>query len=494
MQVSHIPDVLQTPALWRLAHCIRQHRQQWHQAEEVPDLERFEQELHDHVMALERDVLADELSRYDATADEVTVDGIAYHRSLESTETYLSAAGPVTVTRHLYRPAGRGTKSICPLELRAGIVGGLWTPSAARQGAFVMAHLTPREGAALFTELGGMAPSASTLDRLPKVLAARWEAKRDAWEEVLRTDETVPEEAAVLAVSLDGVMTPLTEEGPDAEPKPAEAKPVDAEPSTCAPAASRYYREAGCGTVTLYDAEGTRLSTVRYGRMPEYKKATLCRQLEAECQSILARRPDLKVVKLADGAEENWRFLDHLDLGLSAPDLVRVAQVSIVDFYHAADHLKQACDVIWGAGSVQSQAEFARLRTLRKEDDQGSDTVIERLRYRARRMRGRKREQLEKALTYFRNQRSRMRYAQYQQENLPIGSGVVEAACKTLVTQRLKRAGMRWRMEGGQAILTLRGVIQSERWQRAWSLVRDDFRKPVCMFTADGPEVLDPAA
>ena len=116
MPVSHIPDVLQTPALWRLAHCIRQHRQPWHQAEEVPDLERFEQELHDQVMARERDVLADELSRYDATADEVTVDGIAYHRSLESTETYLSAAGPVTVTRHLYRPAGRGTKSICPLE------------------------------------------------------------------------------------------------------------------------------------------------------------------------------------------------------------------------------------------------------------------------------------------------------------------------------------------------------------------------------------------
>lgn len=346
----------------------------------------------------------------------------------------------------------------------------------------------------MFTELGGMAPSASTLDRLPKVLAARWEAKRDAWEEVLRTDETGPEEAAVLAVSLDGVMIPLSEEGPDEEPKPAEAKRVDAEPSTCAPAASRYYREAGCGTVTLYDAEGPRLSTVRYGRMPAYKKATLCRQLEAECQSILARRPDLKVVKLADGAEENWRFLDHLALGLSAPDLVRVAQVSIVDFYHAAAHLQQACDVIWGAGSVHSQAEFARLRTLLKEDDQGSDTVIERLRYRARRMRGRKREQLEKALTYFRNQRSRMRYAQYQQENLPIGSGVVEAACKTLVTQRLKRAGMRWRMEGGQAILTLRGVMQSARWQRAWSLLRDDFRKPVCMFTADGPEVLDPAA
>src|SRR5438093_11216465 len=195
-------------------------------------------------------------------------------------------------------------------------------------------------------------------------------------------------------------MIPLSVEGPDEEPKPAEAKRVDAEPSTCAPAASRYYREAGCGTVTLYDAEGTRLSTVRYGRMPEYKKATLCRQLEAECQSIFALRPDLKVVKLADGAEENWRFLDHLDLGLSVADQAQVEQVSITDFYHGADHVQQACEVMWGAGSVDSKAAFARLRTLLKEEATGVDKIIGRLRYRVSRLRGRKREQLEKALTY----------------------------------------------------------------------------------------------
>jgi hypothetical protein len=256
----------------------------------------------------------------------------------------------------------------------------------------------------------------------------------------------------------------------------------------------RNYREAGCGTVTLYDAAGTRLATVRYGRMPEYKKATLCAQLEAECQSILTLRPDLKVVKLADGAEENWRFLDHLDLGLDAAAQAQVEQVSITDFYHGADHVQQACDVIWGAGSVESKAEFARLRTLLKEDAQGVDKIIGRLRYRVSRLRGRKREQLEKALTYFRNQRERMRYAAYRQANLPIGSGVVEAACKTLVSSRLKRSGMRWGIAGGQAVLTLRSVIQSERWERAWFLLRNDFRKPVTVVEAHGPKVLDPAA
>ncbi len=489
MQVSHITDGLQTPALSRLAQFIRRHRSQWQQAAEPPNLERFERELHDHVMAVERDLLAEELSRYDVTADEVTIDGSPYRQSLESPETYLSAAGPVTVTRHLYRPAGRSTKSVCPLELRAGIVGGLWTPRAARQGAFVRAHLTPREGAALFGELGGMQPSRSTLDRLPKTLSACWEAQRVDWEATLRAPETVPQEAVVLAVSLDGVMTPMTTGAPEEESGPAAP-----EPAASAASPPRHYREASCGTVSLYNAEGERLSTVRYGRMPEYKKATLCGQLQAECQSILALRPALTVVKLAEGAEENWRFLDALDLGLAAAECARGEQVSILDFYHAAEHLQTACDAIWGAESVGSKVEFGRFRLLLKEDAQGVDKVISCLRYRLGRLRGRQRERLATELTYFRNQRTRMRYADYQRAGLPIGSGVVEAACKTLVTQRLKRSGMRWERAGGQAILTLRSVIQSERWERGWSLLRGAFRKLVSVGTTDSPEALDPAA
>ena len=468
MPVSHMSDVLQTPSLWRLAQFVRQPQDQWQPSEAPPDLERFERALHDQVMAVERDLLADALSRYDVAADEVTVEGVSDRRSLESTQTYLSAAGPITVSRHLYRPAGRRTKSMCPLELRAGIVPGLWTPTAARQGAFVMAHLTSRESAMLFEELGGMQPSISTLDRLPKTLSARFEAHRVGWEGDIRARETVPEEAVVLAVSLDGVMAPLAKSEPD---QGAQTEPTEPEtPAAGDSPGKRNSREAGCGTVTLYDAEGQRLSTVRYGRMPEYTKATLCAQLEAACQSILALRPALKVVKLADGAEENWRFLDHLDLGLSVADQAQVEQVSITDFYHGADHVQQACDVIWGAGSVDRKAEFVRLRTLLKEDTTGVDKLIGRLRYRVSRLRGRKREQLEKAVTYFRNQRERMHDAAYRQANLPIGSGVVEAACKTLVSSRLKRSGMRWGMAGGQAVLTLRSVMQSDRWERAWFL------------------------
>jgi hypothetical protein len=70
-------------------------------------------------------------------------------------------------------------------------------------------------------------------------------------------------------------------------------------------------------------------------------------------------------------------------------------------------------------------------------------------------------------------------YATYLDQNLPIGRGVVEAACKTLVAQRMKRSGMRWLSAGGQAILTLRSLIQSDRWERAWGLLSEAFKTPV---------------
>ena len=72
-----------------------------------------------------------------------------------------------------------------------------------------------------------------------------------------------------------------------------------------------------------------------------------------------------------------------------------------------------------------------------------------------------------------------MRYATAAASGLPIGSGVVEAACKTLVTQRMKRSGMRWREAGGQAILTFRGLVQSDRFERAWQLVAATYRGKV---------------
>ena len=61
-----------------------------------------------------------------------------------------------------------------------------------------------------------------------------------------------------------------------------------------------------------------------------------------------------------------------------------------------------------------------------------------------------------------------MTYAEFRNRGLPIGSGVVEAACKTLVKQRMGRSGMRWSRQGGQPVLTLRAYVRSGRWDAFW--------------------------
>jgi hypothetical protein len=464
MELCHRNSVLRSLAIQQLGQFV----QDWHthQTDSLPDFEQFERELHEHVMAVEREILEEELVRYDVTAEQIEVDGVAYRYTLTSSETYMSSAGRITVTRQLYRPAGRGSRSICPLELQAGIVRGYWTPRAARQAAFVMAHLTPGNSEALFDELGGMRPSRSSLDRLPKELSTHWEAHRHEWEAVLRAQETVPSEAAVIAISVDGVTVRM--KGGDRSAKRDRPGKHASGPTG--------HQEAGCGAVVLYDAAGERLQTVRYGRMPEHRKITLQEQMQEETVSVLAVRPDLKRVLLADGAEHNWRLLSVVDQACGIPPEL---SVEIVDFYHACDHLKEGCDAAWGESTPRGKAEFERLKTLLKEADNGADRIIRVLKYHRGRASGHKRKRLETQLTYFRNQRQRMHYAKYIRDGLPIASGVMEASCKTLVTQRMKQSGMAWTHTGGQAVLTLRSLVQSNRWQPAWALLHADFRKTV---------------
>jgi hypothetical protein len=195
MEFSHKNSILQSKAIQRLQDFVQEWRTQT--AEEMPGFEEIEQKMHEHILALERELLAEELVCYDVTATEIEIDQVSYQRGLSSPETYLTPAGPVTVSRSLYRSKQGVSQTICPLELRVGIVAGYWTPRAARQAAFAMAHLPAGDCEALFAELGGMQPSRPSLDRLPKALSPHWEAQRQSWEALLRAQEAVAPQAGV---------------------------------------------------------------------------------------------------------------------------------------------------------------------------------------------------------------------------------------------------------------------------------------------------------
>jgi len=436
-------------------------RQRREACEPVEDLHAFEQELHRFFVAAEREALGHELARFDLDVPVVEVAGERCHRVLRCATTYTSAAGPVRVERSLYRHP-HGGPAVCPLELRSGLIEGSWTPWAAKQATWVVAHLTPHEGAELFTLLGNMTPSKSTLDRLPKALSIPWEAQRPHLEASLRQQEVLPQEAVTMAVSLDGVLAPMKD-------GQRQAKRQHARTQGQTPSGPAGYQEVGCATVSYYDRQGERLVTRRMARMPEGNKATLKTQLTAEVMGALRQRPGLRVVKVADGAPDNWSYLrETLPFG-----------EEVLDFYHAAAHLSAALGAAYGEGTPQYQVRFATLREVLRDTPEGADTVIGalcRLRTRYPRRQG-----IHKVLAYFREHRHRMRYSALRAQHLPIGSGVVEAACKTLVSQRLKRAGMRWRMAGGQAILTFRALCQSDRFERAWLLLCATYKRSVTL-------------
>ena len=208
----------------------------------------------------------------------------------------------------------------------------------------LVSHLTPRDAEEVLATLGHMQPSKNSLDRLPKALSARWEAQREHFEATVREASVeVPETARAVVVSLDGVMAPMR----------------------------GGYREAGCATVSLVDADGERLHSVRMGRMPESHKATLKTMLAAEVEAVLAQRPDLSVVKLADGAKDNWTFLTG-----ALPD-----GVELIDFYHAAEQLKGAFDAAHGADSPNAAAQFEKFRHRLRHEPDGVERVIRALLY-----------------------------------------------------------------------------------------------------------------
>ena len=409
-------------------------------------------------------VMGEALAQLDPRGEDVSIGGKRYWQAVRSAHEYMSAFGPVTVDRGVYREVRNGP-TLCPMELRAGIVEGFWTPHAAKLAALCIADMTPYRAEAFFSELRMMSPSRSSLDRLPKAVNKHWEASRESYEARLIAVETVPADAVAAAVSLDGVMVPMRDGG-------KAAKKADMRQQGRPDKGPAGYREVGCGTLSFYDIKGNRLLTRRMARMPEANKKTLKEQLGRELEHVRAQRPDLVIVGVADGAPNNWEYLATLG-----------CTHQVVDFYHAAEHLKRALDVCMGASSVATQAAYDHLRTELRDSPNGVDTVIRALRKLRPRGRGDARD-YRTGLRYFERHRHRMNYARLQAHQLPIGSGVIEGTCKSLASDRLKRAGMRWDNRGGQAVLNLRAWVQSDRFDTAWELLQASYSAKVIEYRA----------
>jgi hypothetical protein len=254
------------------------------------DFASFEEELHKRLRELERSVVGDVLAKADIDAEALVVGGVTCRRVLRGTETYLTAAGPVTVERSLYKDrSDPDARSLCPMELRTGVVEGFWTPLASKQAAWVVAQMVPRQAEELFQRLGNMSPSKTSLDQLPKALSERWEDDRKSFETTLREATEIPPGTASIAVSIDGVLAPMKDGN-------AKDKRQAAAAEGRVPIGPIGYREVGCATLSFCDAKGNMLSAIRMARMPEAKKETVKSRLFVESRAVVRRPPALGLV------------------------------------------------------------------------------------------------------------------------------------------------------------------------------------------------------
>jgi hypothetical protein len=226
---------------------------------------------------------------------------------------------------------------------------------------------------------------------------------------------------------------------------------------------------AFCGTVTLHDANGDAIYTIRYGTMPKGDPEGLCEGMAEDVAAMLTQRPDLKVILLCDGAKEMWNLLD-VEFTKAPFDVKGMVVARLIDFWHAVEKLAAAAKVI--ADRDEAKPMLARWKLLLRNTSTARVTILAELIASGKEdVQVGDEKPVHDAITYLTNNAERMDYASARRNGLPIGSGSVEATCKSLVNVRMKRPGSRWKNRTGEHVIHLRALALSDRWDAAMNLV-----------------------
>jgi hypothetical protein len=235
------------------------------------------------------------------------------------------------------------------------------------------------------------------------------------------------------------------------------------------PLRHKEWKEGATATVSVLDRRGKRVGTVYLGQMPEAGQTTLTAQLTALLQTILSQvdSQDLRLVYVRD---DGYHPSDYYHRVLKQmPDPKRpwchLTWIRIVDYYHACLYIQQLAAALFGS-MPQGHAWAKQMRTHLKTRSDGITRVLPSAST-LRRQHGLwgTGKDYEQAYAYLHKPTHWMRYRHYSCQHLPIGSGITEAACRIVFTQRLKRSGMSWTISGGQVILDMRVIWLSGVWE-----------------------------
>jgi hypothetical protein len=440
------------------------------------DLLAVERRVQELTNAVGRELMKQALQRADTQAPEVTIDGEVWGNRRVLETTYTTMFGDLETPRSVYQQSGRGRVAV-PMELRLGIVEGRYTPRVARTLTKAVALMPESEAEQFLAEVGVAMVSVSTLHRVPRAIAARYETRREVIEVAVRERDAIPAEAVTVQAALDGVMVPQDGEYAGARgrkttsPAPARHEQRYGAPQAEPPADhdemfGRAWHEASVGTLAYLDSEGRRLKTTYLARMPEANKATLVLQLQTELGAVLAERPEMNIAFASDGAESQWDALAMI--AANVPANCTGHQMDLLDLFHAAEYLQLGANAVHPKSEVDAKLLANSWRETLRERDDGADVVLKSMRYYLRGLpkAGARRKNMKKAIRYLARQHKagRMNYAEALRRNYPVGTGVTEAAAKTVINTRMKRAGARYSQHGGQTLLLFRAAVLSGRF------------------------------
>ncbi len=360
--------------------------------------------------------------------------------------------GTIELWRYPYRYWHRDAADGCifPLEIELGLIHSA-TPALAEAVGRYMAQAGATQQA--------------VLDRLRSQHGVFWGAQR------LR-DVTQEISAAFAELTQEAQVQRLLELLEKAGKSPGPRRPVlsvGRDGVTLREYRFRFFEHASVATVTVYDRAGGRLGTVYLAFAPEPGQQQMTERLTVLLQEVLRlwQGPLPRLTYVTDAGENETQYYRRVLARMVHPRTgEKLHWIRIVDYYHAAQRIWTMAEALFGKDDSAGRAWARRMcRVLKKPG--GPFRMLHSaaaLRNR-RKLTAARAAEFRKAYQYIRRRTKQMQYHEYKHLNLPIGSGVTEAACKTVVSQRLKLSGMRWFKNNAQMILNLRVVLLSGIWQ-----------------------------
>jgi hypothetical protein len=422
----------------------------------------FERELAEELRKIGQQTVADAFNALEGDQPEqlphdVHYTGGGYRRLKDKTANRHVATlfGTITLYRHPYRYWHRDTGEPCifPLEIQLGLRHGA-TPALGEAVARYMAQAGATQQAVLerLRSQHGVTMGVERLRDLTAELSEALaeltpEAQADRLLELLEiAAKSRGNRKPVLAVGRDGVTLRNYRWG--------------------------FFEVAAVATLTVYDRAGKRLGTVYLSVAPELGQHTLTARLTALIEAVLRRweGPLPRLCYVTDAGDEETKYYYRVLRRMKHPRTgEKLFWTRIIDYYHASSRIWTMAEALFGKDTREGRAWALRMCRLLKKPG-----GVRRVLYSAAALRGRRNLTraclgvYEKAYRYLQKRTRQMRYHEYRAQNLPIGSGVTEAACKTVVTQRLKLSGMRWEKANAQKILDLRVVWLSGIWDQTY--------------------------